>query len=549
MRANLGGAIDFASPTARNSVPLELFVGGGSFGIANGRLTAGEVAGDWDGLVTVDEKQRDGYRGHSRQDRSSVYANVGWQPSAGVDLRLFATHIENDEQLAGALTRAQFDADSCQANPSAITGNFQLNVRIDRAAAKGTWIPDETKRLELGLSYEDQNLYHPIVDKILVDFDGAGPNAPVEVFSLLKNTDQRTYAGVARYNISSGAHDVLIGLNVADTRETGGNFRNDGGRRNGQTGIINNQSDSAELFVVDRWAFAPGWTLVYGAQGVRTARDVRTTELASGTVRNPRRDYSSINPRLGVLRAITPTSEAFASVSRLFEAPTTFELTDDLHGGNATLDPMQGTVVEAGLRGATKADASKPRWHWDTSVYYARIRDEILSVDSPVAPGTSLSANIHRTTHGGIEALVGVSLPLGNGVDRIEPLLSASYNRFFFDGDLVYGDNRLPAAPAYAMRGEVIYRHGNGFLVGPTFDWVGSRYADFSNSYRLAGYHLFGLRAGIRRDRWQVFGELRNLTDQRYVGTMSVRDRTSAGHAVLQPGAPRSVSAGARLSF
>ncbi|TCZ87744.1 TonB-dependent receptor [Lysobacter sp. N42] len=177
------------------------------------------------------------------------------------------------------------------------------------------------------------------------------------------------------------------------------------------------------------------------------------------------------------------------------------------------------------------------------------MRDEILSVDSPVAPGTSLSANIHRTTHGGIEALVGVSLPLGNGVDRIEPLLSASYNRFFFDGDLVYGDNRLPAAPAYAMRGEVIYRHGNGFLVGPTFDWVGSRYADFSNSYRLAGYHLFGLRAGIRRDRWEVFGELRNLTDQRYVGTMSVRDRTSAGDAVLQPGAPRSVSAGARLSF
>lgn len=422
-------------------------------------------------------------------------------------------------------------------------------MRTDRVAAKGTWTPDADHRLELGVSYEDQNLYHPIVDKILVDFDGPGPNAPTEVFSLLKNTEQRTYAGVARYNIKSGTHDVLIGLNLADTRETGGNFRNDGGRRNGQSGTIDNHSDSAELFVVDRWTFAPGWTLVYGAQGVRTGRDVRTTDLASGTVSNPRRGYSSINPRLGVLRAITPTSEAFASVSRLFEAPTTFELTDDLYGGNATLDPMQGTVVEAGLRGATKADASKPRWHWDTSVYYARIRDEILSVDSPVAPGTSLSANIHRTTHGGIEALVGVSLPLGNGVDRIEPLLSASYNRFFFDGDLVYGDNRLPAAPAYAMRGEVIYRHGNGFLVGPTFDWVGSRYADFSNSYRLAGYHLFGLRAGIRRDRWEVFGELRNLTDQRYVGTMSVRDRTSAGDAVLQLGAPRSVSAGARLSF
>ena len=144
---------------------------------------------------------------------------------------------------------------------------------------------------------------------------------------------------------------------------------------------------------------------------------------------------------------------------------------------------------------------------------------------------------------------MGVSLPVGDGENRIEPLLSASYNRFFFDGDPVYGDNRLPAAPTYAMRGEVMYRHGSGFFAGPTFDWVGSRYVDFSNSYRLGGYHLFGFRAGIRRDRWEVFGEVRNLTDQRYVGTMSVRDRMSAGDAVLQLGASRSVSAGVRLRF
>ena len=28
-------------------------------------------------------------------------------------------------------------------------------------------------------------------------------------------------------------------------------------------------------------------------------------------------------------------------------------------------------------------------WHWDVAAYYARIRDEILSVDDPAAPGTA----------------------------------------------------------------------------------------------------------------------------------------------------------------
>ena len=546
--STLGGAIDFVSTTARNDTPSQLWLSGGEFGQGSGRLTLGGVSGDLDGQITLDDKYRDGYREHSRQRRYSAYANGGWQVAPALNLRFFATHIDNKEQLAGALTREQFEDDPRQANPSAITGNFQLNVRTDRLAAKGEWAVDDQSRLEFGVSYEDQNLYHPIVDKVLVDFDGPGPNPPVEVFSLLKNTDQRTTAGMVRYNRVAGDHDVLAGINLAYTHETGGNFRNDHGQRNGQTGIIDNRSDSAELFLVDRWHFAPDWTLVYGAQGVLTSRDVRTTDLASGTVSNPKDDYSSFNPRLGVLRALGPNSEAFASISRLYEAPTTFELQDDVRGGDATLDAMHGSVVEVGLRGATPV-SDAPSWHWDASVYYATIRDEILSVDDPAAPGTSLSANIDRTTHAGIEALVGASFPFAGGSHRIEPLISATWNDFHFDNDTAYGDNQLPAAPDYAIRGEVMYRHQSGFFAGPTFDLIGSRWADFSNTYKIQSYRLLGLRAGITRERWELFGEVHNLLDKDYVATLSVRDQATADAAILQPGAPRSVSVGLRVRF
>lgn len=547
--STLGGAVDFSTPTARDGAAAQLFLTAGSHGMANARLTAGTVSGDFDGQVTLDAKGRDGYRRHSRQDRLGVYANAGWRVSDALDLRVFATHVDSDEQLAGPLTRAQFDADPYQAQPSAVTGNFQLNVRSSRLAAKGDWRIDNARRLEFGLSYENQHLYHPIVDKVMVDFDGSGPMAPVEVFSLLRDAGQRTLAGMLRYNVVHGDHDVLFGINLAHTREEGGNYRNDGGRRNGLSDVTDKRSSSAEAFLLDRWRLVPGWTLVYGAQGVFTDRDVRTLTVATGSLRNPAADYSAFNPRLGVIRALGAGSELYASASRLYEAPTTFELVDDARGDGSALEAMHGGVFEIGLRGATAGDASATRWHWDVSAYRALIRDEILSVDDPTAPGTSLSANIDRTIHAGIEALVGASFPLAGGTARIEPLVSASWNDFTFDGDAVYGGNRLPAAPRHAIRGELMYRNDAGFFAGPTFDLVGARWADFSNTYRVGAYRLFGLRAGIERQRWEAFAELRNLGDKTYVGLLTVRDVAGASDALLQAGEPRSAYLGLRLRF
>ena len=230
---------------------------------------------------------------------------------------------------------------------------------------------------------------------------------------------------------------------------------------------------------------------------------MRTIDAASGAISNPTDDYSAINPRAGVIYALSDASELFASVSRLFEAPTTFEMEDDVRGGNATLDPMEGTVYEVGLRG-NASFGQDDEWHSDVAVYYAQVSDEILSVDDPAAPGNSLTTDIDRTIHAGVEALIGASFALGSGAThRIEPLVSATLNDFSFDSDAVYADNDLPAAPDYVVRGELLYRHAAGFYAGPTFDLIGDRYADFANTYAVGSYELLGLRAGFSGRRWE----------------------------------------------
>jgi iron complex outermembrane receptor protein len=551
--STLGGAFDFISPTARSTDPLSLYVTGGSDGLLSGRITAGGVADALDGLITIEGKSYDGYREHSKQEREGAYANAGWQMSDSVSTRVYATYIDNDEELPRGLTLDQIAEDPDQAAVSAITGDNRKIVKTARGAFKTTWQIDAASSLQFGFSYEKQSLYHPIVDVRGPDPDGAGPLLGPQFFSLLIDTDHRTLGGMVRYDLKVGTHDLLFGINYADTEVKGGNYGNLFGRRNGLMERTEEYSDGYEAFAMDRWRIADAITLVYGAQFVDTNRDVRTTNAATGDVVNPKGDYSEVNPRVGVIYSLSDSNELFASVSRLFEAPTTFELQNDVCQCNRLLDPMKGTVVEVGTRGATAQSAST-RWHWDLAVYYAKIEDEILSVDelvpgTNIPTGTSLSKNIDDTVHAGIEALVGASFSFGGDTHRLEPLLSLTINDFSFDSDPDYGDNTLPAAPKYAARGELIYRHRSGIFAGPTFDFIGKRYVDFKNTTTVDSYQLLGLRGGFAGKGWEVFGELRNLTDKEYMATFSVLNQTSGNDAIYLPGAPRSAYVGARLSF
>jgi iron complex outermembrane receptor protein len=531
--STLGGAIDFISPTARNT-NNQISLSGGSHGTVQSRITGGIVAGDKDALVTVEQRSYDGYREHQEQQRGSVYANTGWQISDTVENRFYFSYTDNDQELAGSLTRAQFDEDPYQAGENNERGNFLKNVETWRVANRTRWQLSDTSNLVVGVSFEDQSLYHPIVEN--------------PFFSLLIDNDQTTFGTTVRFDKQMGNHDLLLGLNYGQTWVKGGNYTHSGGIRDALTTKVDNKADNLEIFVMDRWHFAERWTLVYGAQAVTGSREVDNVNVSSGAQRNPNDTYESFNPRLGVIYQVADRSELFANVSKLYEAPTLYELEDEVQANNDTLDAMQGVVGEVGTRGVAPFGQDN-EWNWEVAVYYAQIEDEILSVDNPAAQGTSLATNVEDTIHAGVEARVGASFALVDGRHRIEPLLSMTYNDFTFDNDPVYGDNQLPVAPDFFIKGEVMYRHANGFFAGPTFDIVDDRFADFENSYEVDGYELVGLRTGVTRDTWEVYLEGRNLTDEAYVANLTVRNDANINDALLQAGEPRSVFAGIRFDF
>jgi iron complex outermembrane recepter protein len=520
--STLGGAIDFISRTARMTAPSSASLAVGSFDQRSARTTLGGASDRLDGLLSVEAEQRDGYRAHSRMNRKSVYANAGWQSSETVSTRLYAMLSDYFAELPRELTPAQVAADPRQARADAITDNHSKSVETWRVAFKTTVAQVAGGTLELGASHEQQSLYHPIV---------SGP-----FFSLLIDTDHRDNGAMLRWHRGADSHDMLLGANYGFSTVSGGNYENNGGERGMLMWMTNDDASGLELFALDRWQFAPQWTFVYGTQLVSARRDVGGFKAA----------YDSFNPRLGLIHAYGEGSEWFSSVSRIYEAPTTFELADDANGGSNALEAMHGIVLETGLRGT--AMRGETRFTWELSGYYTSLRDEILSVDDPNAPGTSLSANIEKTTHAGVEALLGASFAIGGG-HRVEPLLNMTFNAFSFDSDPAYRNNRLPAAPRHFVRGEVLYRDASGFFAGPTFDFIGNRYVDFANSYSVDAYALFGVRAGFTSDHWEIFAEVRNLLDKQYIAAVVVKDQASPATPLLHPGAPRSAYVGARYRF
>ncbi|MDN5872285.1 MAG: TonB-dependent receptor, partial [Nitrococcus sp.] len=507
----------------------------------------------FDGLLTVETKQRQGYRDHNKSSRVGVYANGGWRISQSLGTRVYLNYINNNRQLPGSLTREQYREDPDQAGTNALKGDFQIDVEAFRVASKTSWQIDERQSLELGVSYEKQRLYHPIV----ADFSVPGvPDQFIAFDGLLIETDHHDIGSMVRYENQIGNHNLLFGANYRVGWVDGKQFGNDHGHPGGLQQLIDQDADTLQAYAMDRWNIGAGdWTLVPAIQLINANRELNNTAVDDFGVRtkNHTKDhYFGVNPRLGALYHVQRGFDLFANVSRLYEPPTFFVLRNSATG--APLDAMSGTVVEVGTRGNHALPRANSTWGWNLALYYAWIKNEILTVRDPQTQ-QFVTSNADKTVHAGLESMIQARIAIDTqGVHAIAPQLSLSVNDFRFNGDAAFRDNYLPSAPRYVLRGQVLYRNTYGFYAGPTFDVLGKRYADFANSYKIDPYALLGFLAGWSNDQVSVYVQLENLLDENYVATNSVRTDLSAPAAaaaanVLNPGSPLAVYGGVILRF
>jgi iron complex outermembrane receptor protein len=246
--------------------------------------------------------------------------------------------------------------------------------------------------------------------------------------------------------------------------------------------------------------------------------------------------YRRTSPKLGVRYDAAPQVQLYANLSASVELPSFGELSGT--GGVTNVRAQKGRTLELGSRG--RIDTVD----WDVSVYHAKLKDELLGQE--IAPGRSITRNVPNTIHTGLEA--GATVRAWKALEWRNALL---LNDFRYDGDPIYGNNRLPGIPRSLLKSELLQTGAEGVYGGVSLEWSPQRYAvDMANTLFADRYQVWGLKVGRRAEAGKQsgfgwFAEARNIFNKKYAATTGViADAMGRDQTQFYPGDGRMVFVG-----
>jgi iron complex outermembrane receptor protein len=541
----LGGAINFVPFTGYSAAPFQVRLEGGSYGFFRGDMSGGAVQGPFDEYGAIDFREREGFRDHSRENTEIFFGNLGYKFSDQVENRFYLTLDQFNRNLPGGLTKSEMESDPTEANPLAILQDWNKSLSNIRLADKLT-IQTEDFQFFVGAFWyhhdvENRGFFSPDFREGIEQFysDNIGGNLNF----------------VSRQEIFGLRNILTIGLSPQYENEPTQNYENIFGRAGATTARGINTSINLPSYLQDQLYLTPRLSILAGAQAIFAERHFKDEFLtdAEGN-QSHRQNFCGFNPKLGAMYEINPRTQAFVNFSRSWQPPSFDNMVEFTEGPNSSvvytpLQPQHAWTIEIGTRGEYS------RVQWELSLYRSCFRDELLEIND--AFGNDLGArNIPRTIHQGIEAGLEVELlrdilvpTLSNRPgDRLSLEQSYTLNDFRMDGNVVYGDNRLPGIPVHVYEAQLLYQTPSGFYAGPNLRCNFSRYpVDEANTLFADSYVLLGFRAGLRRPNgFSVFIDCRNLTNQTYAAAVDViaDAATEQDPEIFHPGDGRSFYGG-----
>jgi len=525
---SLGGAINFVTPTGRDVGVNSAGVDMGSFGYRRFQGSVGGANGPWDAFFTASNQSAEGFRDHSDGHSTRASGNIGYQFSPDFETRFYINANDIRQRIPGSVTRASALTSPETAAPGNVINDQQRNIDSGRIANKTTIRFDATT-VEFGAFAVDRHLMHPIfqwLDYQYKDYGGFG-----------KVTDDRIIGGFR--------NRLVAGVNVVNGEIDNKQYQNIGGYKGALLSSSLDKSKNTSAYVENSFYFLPNVAAIGGTQFLYATRD-RTARF--GATSDGSTEFNLWSPKAGLLWNIDPTWQAFANISRSAEVPSFGESSSG--PGIPTIpftsiQPQRATTYEIGTRGR------RPDLTWELTGYRAEIRNELLCLYS--AFGNCNVTNADRTVHQGIEAGLGAAVLKGifaPGADKLWVNLAYTLNDFRFDNDVTFGNNLLPGAPRHFLRAEVLYKHANGFYIGPNVEWVPQAYyVDSANTLSTQAYAIWGLKAGVDDGKYSMYLEARNIANTAYIASASIIDRATAASPLFEPGTGRAVYAGMKVRW
>lgn len=525
---SLGGAINFVTPTGRDAKVNSAGIDMGSFGYRRFQGSVGGASGPWDAFFTASNQSDEGFRDHSYGHSTRASGNIGYQFSPDFETRFYINANDVRQRIPGSVTRASALTSPETAAPANISMDQQRNIDTVRLANKTTIRFDATT-VEFGAFAVDRHLMHPIFQWLDYQYKDYGGFA--------KATDDRIIGGYR--------NRFVAGVNIINGEIDNKQYQNIGGYKGTLLSSSLDKSKNTSVYAENSFYFLPNVAAIGGTQFLYATRD-RAARF--GTATSGSTEFNLWSPKAGLLWDIDPTWQAFANISRSAEVPSFGESASG--PGIPTIpfyliQPQRATTYEIGTRGR-RADLT-----WELTGYRAEIKNELLCLYS--AFGNCNVTNADRTVHQGIEAGLGAAVfrdIFAPGADKIWVNLAYTLNDFKFNNDATFGNNQLPGAPRHFLRAEVLYKHANGFYIGPNVEWVPQAYyVDSANTLSSEAYAIFGLKAGVDDGKYSMYLEARNIANTAYIASASIIDKATTASPLFEPGTGRAIYAGMKIKW
>jgi iron complex outermembrane receptor protein len=523
----IGGAVNFVTKTGYDAGPIELWSEGGSYGFWKQHIATGVVLGQFDFYGGASFVGLEGYREHAQQHRYRFNTSTGWDGGGGRSARFDLGFVRSLENLPGALTRQQFEADPRQRNPSTAFANEQRNYNYPNGGFTLRLPLTANQQIVSLTQLNYQDLFHPLS------------------FAIIDQTTFNWSQEVRYINTAAllGFRNLFTaGFQYFGTRMNDAQQQNLGNAVAGP--LIKNQyanSFSYGWYAEEVFTVTPAVSLIAGGRlqySVREVRDRLFNDPFTDVDGNDsgRVSYFGGTPKVGVIWQVTPTVQVYGNASRAFQPPILLELTapGQIPGTLQDLQPTTAWQFEIGTRGRWGERAT-----WDVSVYDYEMWNEIQNVNVRPFPGAPFTIprfqNIPRSRHLGVEVGLDVQLVkdiarrigLGGPGDQIRSRIAYTYSNFRFVNNPLFNHNILPGAPAHFIRGEVRYENALGFHVAPQFENVPKRYpVNSTNTNFTSPYALVGLQMGYTYKPWKTSLSFTaaNLANTSYISAVVTDD-------------------------
>jgi outer membrane receptor protein involved in Fe transport len=265
---------------------------------------------------------------------------------------------------------------------------------------------------------------------------------------------------------------------------------------------------------------------------------------------NEVRNFAKFSPKLGATYALSTSSSLYSNLSMGFTPPEVSQL----YGRTAIpeLNPATYDNIELGWR-ALLASGIRV----DSALYQLSGKDTIVSYTPEV--GNSFNKNAGDTRSRGFE------LSLNQQWRSLDWRMGSTWAEHTYVNyrlsDAVgaiedYSGKQMPQAPHHTLNAQVGWKFTPASRVALNLVKQGSSWMNNANTVRYAGHTLLHLTVSHKLpDGWEVWGQVRNLTDKNH--SDNAASRFIPGRGTYNPntqntyaaGAPRSIMVGLNKSW